>query len=81
LERKHFEQADQKKLGMNAFDIGVFLIALRSTIPTAKLKTFEDLLYRGALSPNASDDLRWALNIEPRESAKRPFEVVTGGAA
>jgi hypothetical protein len=65
---------------MNAFDIGALIIAVRHTLPTNKLKGFEDLLYRAALSPNASDEFRWALNIEPREKM-RPFEVITGGAA
>jgi hypothetical protein len=65
---------------MNAFDIGALIIAIRTTVPTNKLKAFEELLYRAALSPNASNELRWALNIEPREP-KRPFEVITGGAA
>jgi hypothetical protein len=65
---------------MNAFDIGALIIATRATIPTNKLKAFEELLYRAALSPNASDEFRWALNIEPREP-KRPFTVIPGGAA
>jgi hypothetical protein len=67
---------------MTGFDIGALIIAIRAAVPTAKLKVFEETLYRAAMSPCASDELRWALGIEPRESGPhRPFSVIPGGAA
>jgi hypothetical protein len=66
----------------NHYDLGALFIAIRNVLPTNKLTEFEDLLYRAALSPHASEAFRWAMNIEPRESAAHhPFEVITGGAA
>ncbi len=65
---------------MTGYDIGALIIAVRATLPTSKLRTFEETLYRAATSPCASDDLRMAVGIEPRPRLGR-FEVIKGGAA
>jgi hypothetical protein len=63
---------------MTGYDMGALIIAVRATLPTSKLKTFEETLYRAALSPLASDDLRMAAGVEPRPRFDR-FEVIQGG--
>jgi hypothetical protein len=49
---------------MNGYDLGVLLIAIRGTLPTNKLEQFDEIMYRGAMSTEASDALRFALGVD-----------------
>jgi hypothetical protein len=40
-----------------------------------------ELMYRGAMSEQASDALRFALGVDRACAQLRKFEVITGGAA
>jgi hypothetical protein len=66
---------------MNGFDFGILINALRATIPTRKLGEFDELMYRGAMSSEASDALRWALGVDRARAQLRKFEVINGGNA
>jgi hypothetical protein len=59
---------------MNGYDCGILLNAIRATVPTRKRCEFDELMYRGAMSEQASDALRFGAQL-------RKFEVITGGAA
>jgi hypothetical protein len=66
---------------MNEFDWGVMLIAIRNTLPTKRLAEFDEIMYRGALCPQASDALKFAMGVSRPTEPYRPFEVIVGGAA
>jgi hypothetical protein len=69
---------------MSAYDIGALIIAVRAALPTSRLADFQETLYRAATGPMASDDLRIACGLEPRDDeppSKRKFDVIAGGAA
>jgi hypothetical protein len=70
---------------MNGYDLGALIVAVRAVLPTAKLKDFDDMLLRAATSPCASDDLRFAVGLEPRgdepSGPGRKFKVIPGDLA
>jgi hypothetical protein len=66
---------------MNGYDCGILLNAIRATVPTRKRCEFDELMYRGAMSEQASDALRFALGVDRACAQLRKFEVITGGAA
>ena len=39
---------------MNGYDCGILLNAIRATVPTRKRCEFDELMYRGAMSEQAS---------------------------
>ena len=48
-------------------------------MPTRKRCEFDELMYRGAMSEQASDALRFALGVDRACAQLRKFEVITGG--
>ena len=64
---------------MNGFDLGILLIAIRNALPTSKLAAFNETMYRGAMSPQASDALRFAVGVDHVNEQPCKFEVIQGG--
>ena len=61
---------------MSMYDLGAVIIAVRAALPTNRLQVFEETLYRAAMSPHASNDLREAIGLKPRSAPR--FHVVPG---
>jgi hypothetical protein len=66
---------------MNGYDLGTLLVAIRATLPTKRLAEFDEIIYRGAMSAEASDALRFALGVDRANEQLRKFQVINGGIA
>jgi len=53
----------------------------KAALPSKKLETFDELMYLGAMSADASDALRFALGVDHADKQLRKFEVIQGGVA
>jgi len=66
---------------MNGYDLGILLSAIRTALPARKRGEFNEIMYRGAMSADGSDALRYALGVDRAAAQLRKFEVIQGGAA
>jgi len=66
---------------MNGYDFGLLLTAIKAALPTKRLEAFDELMYRGAMSAEASDAVRFALGVDHANKQLRKFEVIQGAVA